>query len=180
MYDESDEVIEIVELLDARIARNVADLSDILVKKYSFIYYSKASTQIVEWYLRGNRFVRYALPSLVPPVTPTSSRSSLTSALSTPTSSGDTSSDDMPVTPTSPDHMEDPFLASHSTSSSVSISPQSDKENVPACVESVMISKNAANMDEFAAHDFQNGSHVRSALHELNVLAPSPIRHVLA
>ncbi len=82
MFEETADSLEIVDLLDARIAGHVAELSETLVKKYSYPFYSKASTHVVQWYLVGNRFVRYALPSLVPS-TPTSSRNPL-SNLSTP------------------------------------------------------------------------------------------------
>jgi len=47
---------EIVDLLDERLASSVADISETLVKKYSFPFYSKASTHILQWYLTGNRF----------------------------------------------------------------------------------------------------------------------------
>lgn len=174
IYDESEEVIQIVDLLDERLAKNVNDLSEILVKKYSFAFYSKASTHVLQWYLKGNRFVRYVLPSLAP-ATPVSTRSPL-SALSTPMSamtvSTDSSSDDMPVTPTSPGYPTDPFVSTVGT--------HSDKENVPSAYESTHARKNSfsSSSDDFA--DYQSSSFGRHALHELNGLAPSPIRHVLS
>jgi len=72
---------EIVDLLDERLASSVADISETLVKKYSFSFYSKASTHILQWYLTGNRFclkslrvpnlnsmtMQYPRPSRTPP-----------------------------------------------------------------------------------------------------------------
>lgn len=174
MFEETGESLEIVDLLDARISGHVAELSETLIKKYSYPFYSKASTLVVQWYLVGNRFVRYALPSLVPS-TPTSSRnplSNLSTPMSTMTVSTDGSSDDMPVTPTSPVYVGDPFTTTHLSSSN-------DKENVPTSFEpTILPSSKYMPMDD--SHDYQPPSFGRSALHELNMLAPSPIRHVVA
>lgn len=174
MFEETGESLEIVDLLDARISGHVAELSETLIKKYSYPFYSKASTLVVQWYLVGNRFVRYALPSLVPS-TPTSSRnplSNLSTPMSTMTVSTDGSSDDMPVTPTSPVYVGDPFTTTHLSSSN-------DKENVPTSFEpTILPSSKYMPMDD--SHDYQPSSFGRSALHELNMLAPSPIRHVMA
>lgn len=174
MFEESTECLEIVELLDARVSGNVAELSETLVKKYSYPFYSKASTHVIQWYLMGNRFERHVLPSLIPS-TPTSSRnplSTLSTPMSTMTVSTDSSSDDMPVTPTSPMYISDPFAPSHVASSR-------DKENVPTSFEPTVVAPSKfLPMDD--SHDYQPPSFGRSALHELNMLAPSPIRHVLA
>lgn len=177
LYDESAECLEIVELLDQRLAKNVAELSETLVKKYSFPFYSKASTFVVQWYLTGNRFVRHIIPAIMP-VTPVSSRNPL-SALSTPMSSmsvsTDSSSDDMPVTPTSPMYATDPFAIVHA-----SLSAHSEKENVPTAHDSVLLTKCNKVNDDCGHHEYQTSAFGRPALHDLNVLAASPIRHVLA
>lgn len=176
-YDESTEAIEIVDLLDGLLAKKVADLSEILVKKYSFQFYSKASTCVVQWYLTGNRFVRQIIQTIVP-ATPTSSRNPL-SALSTPMSamsvSTDTSSDDieMPITPTSPVYAVDPFITTHNT-----VSAQSDKENIPTTYEPPVITKYNNVMDDCTSHDYHHNTYSRPALHDRNILAPSPIRQI--
>ncbi|KAL5535361.1 hypothetical protein ACEPAF_3455 [Sanghuangporus sanghuang] len=172
IYDEPDSVIEIIELIDTRLCRNIADLSENLVRKYSYPFYSKASTITVQWYLTGNRFVRQVIPSLIP-MTPVS-RNPL-SALSTPMSSmsvsTDSSSDDidMPATPTSPVYAGDPFLISqpHHTS-------KSDKENIPMTYDQAVATKYTNIADECASHDYYS----RPALHDRNVLAPSPVRQI--
>ena len=174
IYDESEACIEVINLLDERLAKNVNDLSETLVKKYSYEFYSKASTHVLQWYLKGKRFVRYALPCLAP-ATPVSSRSPL-SSLSTPMSamtvSTDSSSDDMPVTPTRPGYSTDPFSSVPS-----SVVTESDKENVPTAYESVSKST-IPSSDDFS--DYHTSSYGRHALHELNGLAPSPIRHIVS
>ncbi|KAH8120140.1 cyclin-like protein [Phellopilus nigrolimitatus] len=173
IYDEPADVIEVVELLDQRLSRSVSDLSETLVKKYSFPFYSKASTHTVQWYLTGNRFVRNVLPCLIP-ATPVSSRNPL-SALSTPMSSmsvsTDSSSDDvdMPITPTSPAYAVDPFLPSQNV-----VSTQNDKENVPAIYDSSVSTKYSNAADDCPSQDYYS----RPVLHDRNVLAPSPVRQV--
>ena len=124
-FEETDDALQIVELLDNHLAKHSHELSETLVKKYSFSYYSKASTHILQFYLEGRRFCRQPLPSL-PPITPIHGRegygSSPLSCVSTPMSSSMSSeSDDMPVTPTSP-CIGDPF--------SVAVAGADDKENI--------------------------------------------------
>lgn len=174
MFEESTECLEIVDLLNARVSGNVAELSETLVKKYSHPFYSKASTHVIQLYLMGNRFERHVLPSLIPS-TSTSSRnplSTLSTPMSTMTVSTDSSSDDMPVTPTSPMYISDPFAPSHVASSR-------NKENVPTSFEPMVVAPSKF-LPTDDSHDYQPPSFGRSALHELNMLAPSPIRHVLA
>ncbi|THH03027.1 hypothetical protein EW145_g6591 [Phellinidium pouzarii] len=171
IYDEPADVVEIVELLDQLLSRSIADLSETLVKKYSYPFYSKASTFTVQWYLTGNRFVRHVLPGLAP-TTPVSLRNPL-SALSTPMSSmsvsTDSSSDDidMPITPTSPAYGADPFLPSQNN-----VPTQSDKENVPMTYDASVTTKYFNVADDSTSHDYYS----RPALHDRNVLAPSPVR----
>lgn len=172
IYDEPADVAEIVELLDSRLAKNVAEISETLVRKYSFGFYSKASTYTVQWYLTGNRYVRQVLPCLLP-TTPVS-RNPL-SALSTPMSSmsvsTDSSSDDndMPVTPTTP-ACSDPFLLSQAVLSAA----KADKENVPTSIDTSVSTKYMNVADDCSNSDYYS----RPALHDRNVLAPSPVRQV--
>ncbi|KAF8516370.1 cyclin-like protein [Gautieria morchelliformis] len=125
-FEETDDALQIVEFLDNHLATHSHELSETLVKKYSFSYYSKASTHILQFYLEGRRFCRHPMPSL-PPITPFHGRegygSSPLSCVSTPISSSTSSeSDDMPVTPTSP-CIGDPF-------STVAVAAADDKENI--------------------------------------------------
>lgn len=54
-----------MQLLDTLLAESLDQLSEIIVKKYSYSYYSKASTHIVHYYLQGYRYV-YSPPTIVP------------------------------------------------------------------------------------------------------------------
>jgi hypothetical protein len=62
--EETEPVIAVVQLLDSHLAEHLDQLSQMLVKKYSFSYYSKASTHIVQYYLQGHRY------NYVPPIIP--------------------------------------------------------------------------------------------------------------
>jgi len=117
--------LQIVELLDNYLASSSHELSETLVKKYSFAFYSKASTHILQFYLEGHRFDRQSLPA-IPPVTPyhsgrdvyaNMSLSSVSTPMSTSTSS---SEDDMPITPMATPG--DPFAGA--------INSVDDKENI--------------------------------------------------
>jgi len=136
-------VIEVVKLLDAHLAEHLDQVSDTLVKKYSYSYYSKASTYIIQFYLTGRRFVYEPMvPMLEEPCTPVSSMRSLSSwpsvssLTSTPSSSySDVSSvasseagdELMPVTPTTPGSSDtDPFSVLSLSSSPL----PADKENM--------------------------------------------------
>ncbi|KAI3622774.1 g2 mitotic-specific cyclin cyb1 [Moniliophthora roreri] len=166
VWEETDECLEIVDLLDSRLAKRVNDLSETLVKKYSYAFYSKAATFVVQYYLQGGRFVRTALPPF--PLTPTRSRSdSLSSTVSTPmstTTSVSDMSDDFPLTPITPSlpPSSDPFQNIYSSSD--------DKENVPSTFEPAL---NKLRMDcdsppdQYLPHDFV--AFGRPALHSLNV-----------
>ena len=133
VYEETEECLEIVEFLDNRLALRVNDLSETLVKKYSYAFYSKAATFVVQYYLQGGRFKRQPLTPL--PVTPVTPNRSTASTFSTPMSSTSTSasdlSDDYPLTPTSPQSFSsDPFLGSYGS--------ENDKENLPTTFEPVI------------------------------------------
>ena len=126
-FEETDDALQIVELLDNHLAKHSHEISETLVKKYSFSYYSKASTHILQFYLEGRRFCRQPLPSL-PPISPFRGREGFgslpLSCVSTPMSSSSSSASDdmMPVTPTSP-RMGDPFSAA-------AVAGADDKENI--------------------------------------------------
>ncbi|EJD55338.1 hypothetical protein AURDEDRAFT_109702 [Auricularia subglabra TFB-10046 SS5] len=119
---ESELGLAVVDLLDNHLSDHAHELSEILVKKYSFPYYSKASTFVLGYYLKGNRFVHQPL-STIPPITPmahldTSPRTPMStlSSRSSVLSSGSSMSemDDMPITPGSPTFGTDPFSSSSS------------------------------------------------------------------
>ncbi|KAH9946700.1 cyclin [Amylocystis lapponica] len=162
IFEETDECLEIVEHLDTRLCKHVNDLSETLVKKYSYAFYSKAATFVVQYYLQGGRFTRQPLVAL--PMTPVRSRSPRT--VTTPTSVSTTASDfsdDMPVTPTSPGYSSDPFSSSYMSD---------DKENVPSPTFQPAINKQNAEFtpEQYLPHDFV--VYGRPALHSLNVSSP--------
>ncbi|KAJ3883058.1 cyclin [Lentinula edodes] len=154
VWEETDECLEIVDLLDTRLAKHVNDLSETLVKKYSYAFYSKAATFVVQYYLQGGKFNRIATAAF--PVTPT--RNVPISAVSTPMScstSVSDGSDDFPLTPITP--------ALHPPSSDYD-----DKENRPTTFEPVYNKHRIDSPPEqFLPHDFVTFS--RPALHSLNV-----------
>ncbi|KAK1223806.1 hypothetical protein PQX77_013330 [Marasmius sp. AFHP31] len=164
VWEETDECLEIVDLLDVRLAKRVNDLSETLVKKYSYAFYSKAATFVVQHYLQGGRFVRAALPPF--PLTPQRSRSNSLSTVSTPmstTTSVSDMSDDFPLTPITPSlpPSSDPFHTTY---------PSDDKENLPSSFEPVL-NKHRMDCDsppdQYLPHDFV--AFGRPALHNLNV-----------
>ncbi|KAG6845986.1 hypothetical protein H0H87_011034 [Tephrocybe sp. NHM501043] len=160
VWEETEESLEVVDLLDVRLSQNVNDLSETLVKKYSYAFYSKAATFVVQYYLQGGHFVRHVFPSL--PVTP---KRTSGSTISTPTScstSVSDLSDDMPATPTTPAFSSDPFSGSHSSD---------DKENMSTTFEPV-INKHRVETppDHFLPHDFV--AFGRPALHNINNVSP--------
>jgi hypothetical protein len=156
LWEETTECLEVIEYLDTRLAFQVNDLSETLVKKYSYAFYSKAATFVVQYYLQGGRFLPSAPPFL--PVTP--KRTSV-SAVSTPASTSTTASDmsdDMPMTPKTPAYSSDPFSSSYSSD---------DKENVSTTFEPVLNKLRIENPPEqYLPHDFV--SFGRPALHSLN------------
>ncbi|KAG6332689.1 hypothetical protein ID866_6402 [Astraeus odoratus] len=152
VFEETVECPEIVELLDNRLAKRVNDLSETLVKKYSYAFYSKAATFVLQFYLQGGRFSWH---QIVPfPVTPT--RSSVSGA-STPMSDF---SDDFPLTPTSPaSFSSDPFPSS--------LPSDDDKENLPSSFEPVINKQRIEEPpDHYLPHEYLTFS--RPALHNLN------------
>ncbi|KAH7915375.1 cyclin-like protein [Hygrophoropsis aurantiaca] len=159
IFEETDECLEIVDYLDNRLAKHVNDLSEILVKKYSYAFYSKAATFVVQYYLQGGRFSRQTVISF--PVTPTRASASGTSTPMSSTASVSDISDDFPLTPTSPSSFSsDPFSSSFLS--------EDDKENLPTAFEPV-INKQRMDVppDQYLPHDFV--AFGRPALHNLNV-----------
>jgi hypothetical protein len=159
MFEETEECLQIVEHLDNRLAKHVNDLSETLIKKYSYAFYSKAATFVVQYYLQGGRFFRHvALPFPVTPVRP--SNSVVGTPMSATTTASDLS-DDMPITPTSPYFSSDLF-----SSSAMS---DDDKENFSSPKFDPVANKhNTENPPEqFLPHDFVQFG--RKALHNLNV-----------
>lgn len=155
VWEETEECMEVIDHLDTRLAL-VSDLSETLVKKYSYAFYSKAATIVVQYYLQGGRFQPCALQSL-----PTTPKRTSVSAANTPastTTSVSDMSDDMPLTPTTPSYGSDPFSASYSSD---------DKENISATFEPVINKLRIDNPPEqYLPHDFV--SFGRPALHSLN------------
>jgi hypothetical protein len=157
-WEETEDCLEIVEYLDNRLAKHVNDLSETLVKKYSYAFYSKAATFVVQYYLRGGRFPRQVwIPTPTPPTR--SPMSTVSTPMSTATSLSDCS-DDMPLTPTSPSFSSDVFLSSHA---------ESDKENMPSSNFEPVINKHRLDIppDQYLPHDFVTFG--RPALHNLNI-----------
>lgn len=160
-FDETRESMEIVEYLDTRLAKHVDQLSETLVKKYSYAFYSKAATFVVQSYMEGVRFVAPAFPlPMLAPVTPNRSVSSLAS---TPTSSSTSASDmseDFPPTPTTP---SEPFTRSSYA--------EVDKENQSATFEPVVNKMRVEHVaEQYLPHDFVTFG--RSALNSLNIASP--------
>jgi G2/mitotic-specific cyclin-B, other len=156
-WEETEECLEIVEHLDIRLAERVDELSQILIKKYSYAFYSKAATFVVQYYLQGGRFIRQVFAPF--PVTPTRSpMSNISTPMSSTTSLSDFS-DDMPLTPTSPSFSSDPFSNSYH---------ESDKENMPSHFEPI-INKHRVDSppDQYLPHDFVTFG--RPALQNLNI-----------
>jgi G2/mitotic-specific cyclin-B, other len=162
IWEETKECLEVIDHMDNRLANRTSELSQTLVKKYAYAFYSKASLLVVSFYLGGGRWS--PVPVLDLPVTP--KRSSV-SALSTPASTSTTASDlsdDMPMTPTTPP-CSDPFSSGY---------PSDDKENVSSTFEPLINKLHLDNTpDQFLPHGYV--SFGRPALLNLNnVSSPRP------
>ncbi len=158
VWEESEDCLEVIELLDERLAKHVNDLSEILVKKYSYGFYSKAATFVIHYYLQGGRFSRQTSSPF--PVTPP--RSSPASAVSTPMSSTTSLSDvsdDFPLTPVTP--------AGLNSESYVELSPD-DKENMPVSFEPALAKQRID--EQFLPHEFV--AYARLPLRNRNVSSP--------
>ena len=157
-WEETEECLEVVDYLDNRLAKHVNDLSETLVKKYSYAFYSKAATFVVQFYLQGGRFVHQTYSPF--PVTPTRSpKSTVSTPMSTTTSLSDMS-DDMPLTPTSPSFSSDYLPITYS---------EGDKENMPSSKFEPVINKHRVDSppEQYLPHDFVTFG--RPVLHNLNI-----------
>jgi hypothetical protein len=158
VFDETDECLEVVDYLDQRLAKHVNQLSETLVKKYSYAFYHKASTFVVHHYLQGRRFESAPIS---PPLTPARSPAS---SVGTPPSASTTASDwsDMPPTPITPPSAES-FANCYIT--------ECDKENQPSVLEPVIAKhKTDSPPEQYLPHDFVTGT--RLPLHPLNITSP--------
>ncbi|THH34014.1 hypothetical protein EUX98_g23 [Antrodiella citrinella] len=164
LFEETEECLEIVEHLDERLAKHVNDLSETLVKKYSYAFYSKAATFVVQYYLENGRWQRQSVPVL--PMTPIRAYASkVGTPMSVSTTASDLS-DDMPATPTSPNFSSEFFSSSYLSD---------DKENFPSSPNfEPVINKHDAEPtpEQYLPHDFV--SFGRPALHNLNMSSPRP------
>ncbi|KAI0963460.1 hypothetical protein AcW1_000531 [Taiwanofungus camphoratus] len=161
IFDETEECLEIVEHLDNRLSKHVNDLSETLIKKYSYAFYSKAATFVVQYYLQGGRFSRQPFAPL--PMTPIRAYSpKISTPMSVSTTASDLS-DDMPATPTSPAFSSDPFSGSYMSD---------DKENLPSPTFEPVINKQFVEPtpEQYLPHDYVTFG--RSALHSLNGSPP--------
>ncbi|KAF9458196.1 cyclin [Collybia nuda] len=160
VWEETEECLEVVDHLDNRLSKHVNDLSETLVKKYSYAFYSKAATFVVHYYLQGGRFARQTFVPL--PVTPKRSpTSSVNTPMSCSTSVSD-ASDDMPLTPTTPSFPSDPFTGSCSSD---------DKENMTSFEPVLNKHRVDSAPEQYLPHDFV--AFGRPALHSLNnVVSP--------
>jgi hypothetical protein len=161
-WEETTECLEIIEHLDNRLQNRVNELSETLVKKYSFAFYSKAATTVVQYYLTGGHYVHQP-PAL--PITPR--RSSFSSKMSTPMSTSTTVSDlsdDMPLTPTSP----------HSSESLPAISSNDKENNPPHFVPIINKHRIDTSPKQFLPHDFVTYSRPALQNHNVNVSSPRP------
>lgn len=170
VFEETEECLEVIDHLDTRLRKHVNELSEVLVKKYSYAFYSKAATSVVQYYLAGGRYEPGPLPislpttaTASPPSTPPRRKSAGTvhtppSAMSTTSTASDVS-DDMPATPTSP------YMSDYSSE------PFSDKENQPTAFEPVVAKQYIDNQvpDGYLPADLTFG---RTALHAINIASP--------
>jgi G2/mitotic-specific cyclin-B, other len=158
LWEETEDCLEIVEHLDNRLAKHVNDLSETLVKKYSYAFYSKAATFVVQYYLQGGRFVRLETSPL--PFTPTRSPASTVSTPTSTTTSLSDLSDDMPPTPIGPPSPSDMIPSLYS---------ECDKENVPSSNFEPVINKHRVESppEQYLPHDFVTFG--RPALQSLNI-----------
>lgn len=163
IFEETEECLEIVDHLDNRLAKHANDLSETLVKKYSYAFYSKAATFVLQFYLQGGRFQRQPLVTL--PMTPVRTYSpKVCTPMSVSTTASDCS-DDMPTTPTSPILSSDAFSGSYMSD---------DKENLPSPKFEPTINKSLIEQvpEQFLPHEFV--AYQRQALHNLNMSSPRP------
>lgn len=133
---ETENVLRIVNLLDSHLGEHLDQVSGIVIKKYSFAFYSRSSTFAREWYLSGNRFALPQSPLLFSsdpcsssPMSRSSSYQRSSSPLTSPSSEssfGSQTSDDCldfddeaepstPITPLSACSLVDPMDCAQSS-----------------------------------------------------------------
>lgn len=161
ILEETEASLGVVDLLDNRLAKHASDLCETLVKKYSYAFYSKASTFVIQYYLQGGRFEKQPLAVL--PMTPIRATSTQVSTPASVSTTASDLSDDMPATPTSPTFPSDMFSGPLTSD---------DKENLSSSTFEPFINKAQEEPipDQFLPYDFVTIA--RPALHTLN--APSP------
>lgn len=164
-FEETPECRDVVKLLDGRLSKHVNDLSETLVKKYSYAFYSKAATFVVQYYLEGGKYDDQPTTPILPSTPVRSRASKVSTPMSVSTTASDLS-DDMPATPTSPICSSDFFPSSFMSD---------DKENCPSptTFEPVINKQHVEpTPEQFLPHDFVK--YGRPALHSLNVSSPRP------
>ncbi|KIY68893.1 hypothetical protein CYLTODRAFT_421224 [Cylindrobasidium torrendii FP15055 ss-10] len=140
-WEESEECVDVVELLDTRLSKHINEVSETLLKKYSYAFYSKASTMVVRIYVNGGGFSRWSSAPF--PITPTRHSPALSPATS-PASTISDMSDDGPLTPSTPLDLTMPDGFGD---------VGDDKENLPVSFEPVYTTKQAPVEAQFIPHD---------------------------
>ncbi|KAE9383200.1 hypothetical protein BT96DRAFT_951551 [Gymnopus androsaceus JB14] len=141
MDSETDECMEILDLLDTRFAKHGKNLSKVLVKKYSDACYSKVATFVIQFYLQGGRFARVTIPSFTNTPTP-----------NTPLSDAPKLKLDAPIT---------------TTALNPSSSDYEDKENWPTTIKPVTSRQIDPSPEQYLPREFVTFS--RPVLQTLNV-----------
>ena len=65
IMEETAECLEVVQHIDDRFSQSQSELPEILVRKYSQVSYSNAVSRVLQFYLKGSRFVCQTL-ALIP------------------------------------------------------------------------------------------------------------------
>ena len=171
--------VRVAMAIDKHLGERLENVSEIVIRKYSPMYYSRASTVAREWYLSGRRLVlvpdtpatptSLATPGLVHSSSWASKRNSWVSSPAVSCASSD-AGDEAPLTPITPlhAHVVDPFSVA-------------SKENIaPAYAAAVQPQKDLAMLKSTAA-----GAHAisvpypttRPILHALPSVADLSIPH---
>ncbi|PWY97333.1 hypothetical protein BCV70DRAFT_167135 [Testicularia cyperi] len=188
----TDEAAKAAHMLDAYVSENLQDLSLILIKKYSYTYFSNASTVVCEWYRARCAAAKAAPPSaLLPaqsltgiprvnevdvdddesmcsqPATPSSSVQSTPSRSMEEDEDEDEEEDEdeMPVTPLSLYSLHDPLVAA-ATAAGLPVP-------VPASRASVQVRENQSLPSAAAASASKQQPSKNAASTHLTVQQPS-------
>jgi len=134
--------MSVAQMLDGHLGEHLDQVSAIVIKKYSFAFYSRASTFVREWYLGGSRFKPVQVLRPPPNLSSESSqlsfeRSSSTSSSSSASSNAsDASSDyDEPVTPITP--LSNCSISSDIDAMDVIINVSCSMASDPSCKENL-------------------------------------------